>query len=233
MARIAADRRFDFVRGKPGRGLVEQQKLWLCGQRAGYFEKPLLAVSERARLRVGGAFQPDEVEQLAGARLDLALGLPRAAAAHQCREHPAPGVEMATDLDVLQNRKVLEELHELEGANEARRRDLLRRPRGDVVAREHDAPGVRRLKTGNQVEQRGLAGAVRADHRGDAAFRRLRDRWRRRRPRPPYRRVTPCSDNSVMPCPRATSDCRGRPVPSARRSAAGSGPRRRTDPDSP
>ena len=99
---------------------------------------------------------------------------------------------MATDLDVLQHGKVLEELHELEGANEARRRDLLRRPRGDVLAREHDAPGVRRLEAGNQVEQRGLAGAVRADHRGDAAFRRPRDRRRRRRQGRRYRRVTPC-----------------------------------------
>ena len=41
--------------------------------------------------------------------------------------------------------------------------------RGDVLAREDDAPGIRRLEAGNQVEQRGLARAVRADHRGDAA----------------------------------------------------------------
>ena len=50
-----ADRRrqaFRFVRGKPGRGLVEQQKLGLRGQRAGDLEQPLLAVGERARLRV-------------------------------------------------------------------------------------------------------------------------------------------------------------------------------------
>ena len=125
MARIAADRRFDSSAESPAAGSSSSRSFGLRGQRAGDFEEPLLAIGERARLRVGGAVQPDEVEQLAGARLDLALGLPRAAGAQQGRQHPALGVEMATDLDVLQHRKILEQLHELEGADEARRRDLL------------------------------------------------------------------------------------------------------------
>ena len=48
---------FRFIRGKPGRRLVEQQELGLRGKRAGDFEQPLLAVGERARLRIGGALR--------------------------------------------------------------------------------------------------------------------------------------------------------------------------------
>ena len=41
---------------------------------------------------------------------------------------------------------------------------------GDVVAVEEDAAGVERLEAGDQVEQRGLAGAVRADDAEDLAL---------------------------------------------------------------
>ena len=40
---------------------------------------------------------------------------------------------------------------------------MARRQCGDVVAEEHDPPGARLRRAGDQIEQRGLAGAVRAD----------------------------------------------------------------------
>ena len=92
------------------------------------------------------------------------------ASAQQRRPDPAIGVEMAADLDVLQHRQILEKLHELEGANEARRCDRLGRAAGDVLACEDDAAGIRRLEAGNQIEQRGLARTVWADQGGDATI---------------------------------------------------------------
>ena len=43
----------------------------------------------------------------------------------------------------------------------------------DALAGEGDAAGIGREGAGDQVEQRGLAGAVRADHREDRALRHL------------------------------------------------------------
>ena len=47
--------------------------------------------------------------------------------------------------------------------------DLVRRQPGDVLAVEHDAAGARRRQAEDRADQRGLAGAVRAEHAGDAA----------------------------------------------------------------
>jgi len=55
------------------------------------------------------------------------------------------------------------------------------RPAGHVFSEQHDFPGTRGEDPGNQVEKRGLAGAVRADDglalagknfEGDLAYRR-------------------------------------------------------------
>jgi hypothetical protein len=47
--------------------------------------------------------------------------------------------------------------------------DLGRRPPGHVDAVEQDLAGVRLQRAGDQVEERALAGAVGADHRGERA----------------------------------------------------------------
>ena len=44
-------------------------------------------------------------------------------------------------------------------------RDAVRARAGDVAAIEQDAPGARRELAGEQIEERGLAGAVRPDDR--------------------------------------------------------------------
>jgi hypothetical protein len=57
----------------------------------------------------------------------------------------------------------------------------VRRPAGNLLAKENDLAGGRRKNAGDEVEQRGLAGAVRADDglalarrnfEGDLAYRR-------------------------------------------------------------
>ena len=62
--------------------------------------------------------------------------------------------------------------HDLERAADAAAADLVGRQPVDALAlRTRCAPVVRRDHAGDHVEQRGLAGAVRADHREDRALR--------------------------------------------------------------
>ena len=83
------------------------------------------------------------------------------------------------------------------------------RLRGDVDAVERDVPARRRLQPGDDVEQRRLAGAVRADQPGDAA--RL-DVERSRRRRRAGRRTAPTtsttSSSAIASRPRAPAATR-------------------------
>ena len=74
--------------------------------------------------------------------------------------------------------------HDLEGAADAAAADLVRRQPVDALARERDVARVGREHAGDHVEQRGLAGAVRADHGEDLALRHVEARRRRPRRRP-------------------------------------------------
>ena len=73
------------------------------------------------------------------------------------------------DHDVVDHRHRLETLHHLEGARDAARAALRRRQLGDVLAGEQDRALRRRQHAGDDVEQRRLAGAVRADQTDDFA----------------------------------------------------------------
>src|SRR5207247_5352515 len=71
------------------------------------------------------------------------------------------------DGDVLGDGEGGEDPRVLEGATEAVRRPPVGTPAGDVDAAEEDAAGVRRQQSGDQVEDRRLAGAVGADEPED------------------------------------------------------------------
>jgi hypothetical protein len=60
-------------------------------------------------------------------------------------------------------------MRDLEGAQQALGEQLVRRQAGDVLAAMVTRPAGRRQPPGDDVEQRGLAGAVRADQPGDRA----------------------------------------------------------------
>src|SRR6185503_6869805 len=68
---------------------------------------------------------------------------------------------------VVENRHALEQGDVLESARDAQFGDAARRQAGDVRAFESDAAAVRLVETAYHVEQRGLAGAIRSDHRKD------------------------------------------------------------------
>ncbi len=71
---------------------------------------------------------------------------------------------MLADEQVLHHAQVVEEPDVLEGPAHPPGHDLVRRPPADLVTLESDAPRIRRDEPGDQVEQRGLARAVRPDH---------------------------------------------------------------------
>ena len=84
-------------------------------------------------------------------------------------DRPRLGARMLADEDVLQYRHVAEEAQVLERARDPALDDEVRRQTGDVLAEEQDVPAVGRVHAGDQVEERRLAGAVRADQGDDAA----------------------------------------------------------------
>src|SRR5262245_53357612 len=76
---------------------------------------------------------------------------------------------MGADGDVLVHAEAGERLHDLEGAHDASPRYEMGRHARDVGAAVKDAAFARRQEPADDGEQRGLAGAVGPDQRGDPA----------------------------------------------------------------
>src|ERR1700723_3552468 len=72
------------------------------------------------------------------------------------------------------HRHVGEQPDVLKGAHDSGPRDAVRRLVGDSLAIEHDGAGRSAIGAGDDVEGRGLAGAIRADHADDLARRNLK-----------------------------------------------------------
>ena len=102
------------------------------------------------------------------------LALRDLGAAHARQEQQLFGevggaMPMAPDQQVLQHGRVLEQLDVLERARDAALRHMMRRA-GDRLSLEQDAARGRRVDEADQVEDRGLAGAVRPDDGVDLAL---------------------------------------------------------------
>ena len=150
-----------FALRQPAGDLVEQQQARVGGERARHFQP--LAVEQRQR-----AADPVGLRGKAGLLEDLAdlidhIGLALVLA------------EAGGDQQVLGDRQLLEGMRHLVRAADAGKAAALRRDAGDVLAVELDRAGIGRHRAGDQREQRGLAGAVRAD---DAQRLALGDRQR-------------------------------------------------------
>src|SRR5213075_1862799 len=76
---------------------------------------------------------------------------------------------MAADHHVLERGQVGEKANVLEGARDARSGDGMRGESPERASIEMKTAGIRRVHAGEQVEERGLAGAVRADQAEDLA----------------------------------------------------------------
>jgi hypothetical protein len=148
-----------------GDGLVEQDEARLGHQRAADFEELLLAARER-----GGRVVDDggQVEAL-GDGVGLVERGAGGAATEQCGEEALAGLVGGVEEQVVENGEARDAAGDLEGAGQARPGDAVGAPGGDVASVEADLAAVGRDDAGDALEQRGLAGAVGADQRGDRA----------------------------------------------------------------
>ena len=103
---------------------------------------------------VGVAAEPEQPEQLVGARA--------------ARARPGADAERR-HLDVLAHRQVAERVAVLERARETVPGPPVRRPARDVAVAERDPALVRPVEPAEHVDERRLAGAVRADQADDLA----------------------------------------------------------------
>src|SRR5208337_3953843 len=141
------------------RGFVEQQQVRLERERHRDLGGALVAM---------GKF-PDQAVRLAGEcrereRLfDAATKVGRLGTTEP-RAQTIAGGDLGRDADVLEYGQLRKDFGDLERARHAETDPALRRYAGDVAAVEQDRAGGGRDEAADQIEESGLAGAVRADY---------------------------------------------------------------------
>ncbi len=152
-------------------GLVEQQQLGLARKRACDFKALETSEGESARRSLRRRGEPDALERGRG-RLAGSPVLPAdRRQMKQVGEYAGRFVAMAADHDIFERSHAEEDLQVLERARQAPARELFRRKRAHLLAGKPHAALRGQVETGDEIEQRGLAGAVRADDRKDEAGR--------------------------------------------------------------
>ena len=155
-----------FLVAHSGRRLVQQQQPGAQRQRHGDLGGALIAVGELAHEPVGLVGEPGEAQRL----FDPALQF-RALRAADPGAQPKPRRHLGADAHVLPHAQLRKDLGDLEGARHAELDPRVRRHSGDVAPVEYHAACGRREQATDEIEERGLAGAVRADHRPQFSLR--------------------------------------------------------------
>ena len=149
-----------------GRRLVEQQHLRPGRERERDLEQPLLAVGELARRPVAARAEPQRLQDRIGLVDRVAIGRqPR----HQVPASPRRShTASVTASSALRwgNSVLIWNVR-----TSPRLTRCSRLERGDLVRAEEDLAAVRAQHAGHEVDQRGLAGAVRPDQRVARALR--------------------------------------------------------------
>ena len=164
--------RIDLLVIEPGGRLVEQKQLRPDRERAGELDPLAHAERQFADRPVGDALRA-RIPRSARppARRAAAPRAPREASASALARKPPRAKRMRADPHVVARRHGREQRDVLEGARDAERGDLVPRHARKRPAVEPDRAGVRLVEAGDAVEQRRLAGAVRADQAADRAGR--------------------------------------------------------------
>ena len=105
--------------------------------------------------------------------LELALLAIEARRRHERFPEARLAVQLLSDLDVVDHRQLAEQTNGLKRSRNTAAGDLVGSQPGDVLATHLDPPGGRAQEACNDVEQRGLAGAVGADDPQDLALSQL------------------------------------------------------------
>src|SRR5579883_332510 len=164
-----------FARVEARGGLVEAEQRRPRAHGARDFEAALRAIGQVPRLPIGAVEQPDLVEPMPRPLDRARLGPAVAGEAEQPGKgeaaRPLQRVVLG-DEQILERRHAREKADVLEGAGDAGElRDAeafhLLEQHAPAVAMQGEAAGARLVEAGDAVEDGGLAGAVRADDRGD------------------------------------------------------------------
>src|SRR5882672_8346833 len=146
-----------FGRAQAAERLVEQQELRLGGDGARHLQPLEISLGQRRRGLQRHIGDADELERVHRLGLDALEPLAAPARPRRDQRHHHVG----DDWEVPERARVLE------GGRHAALHHLPRAQRGDVLAREHDAPVVGPEDLGDQAQEGRLAGAVRADQPDD------------------------------------------------------------------
>ena len=149
--------------------LIEQQQLRVERQGAAKFDALSQAVGEAAGRLLAQIFEFEKLDQLldpGAVRRLLALRQPPI---DKGRQDPGAHPHMAAEHDVVEHGHAGKQRDVLKRAGDAERGDAGRPGAGHVPAFEPDRAGVGLVEAADDVEQRGLAGAVRSDDRRQAA----------------------------------------------------------------
>jgi hypothetical protein len=148
---------FRFLVGHAGHGFVEEQQLRLLHQQHADLQPLLLAVRKQAGQAVGVSTEADRLQRFGNAVAGRRIELRQQAA-------PDPLVRLHRQLEILENRVVLENGRFLELATDAEMRDLgFREARQIKRLAEKSLAFVRPRLAGDDVHHRRLARTVRSD----------------------------------------------------------------------
>ena len=156
-------------RGQPDGGLVEEEQGRARGQRADDLDHPLLAAGQRAGGLVGEVTDAHHLEEPAGSCRRRPLGRARGGQPEQDAEESRGHLRVETRQHVLERGELAEEPAVLEGPPDALRRHHVGSEAIDPLRAEADGAGRQRGVSGDRVEERRLAGTVRADDRAHLA----------------------------------------------------------------
>ena len=163
----------------PRRRLIEQQQSRVQRKGASDLQPAAIGIGQAERRMIETRQQPiaEQAEDVAQFGIKCCL-LPRDSrwlhqGKRQLDQWPNNGrrttnhiqSRMRTDQHVVAHTEIGEHAPMLEGTGQPERGDTIRRHAGNVAAGKHNAAGVRGIVAGNEVEQRRLAGTVRADDR--------------------------------------------------------------------
>ena len=153
-----------------GGRFIQEQQPGLGGERPGHLHCPLLAKGQAGGLTIGQIGDLEQVEQFHGPCPDRPFLAPGGGQTEHAGEEAGPALHMPSHHDALERGHAMEQLDVLKGPGHAQGGDLVRFPALDGMPQEGDGPAADRQGPGNEVEERGFARTVGADHRLDTAL---------------------------------------------------------------
>jgi hypothetical protein len=156
-----------------GARLVEEHDLGIAHHGAAELEQLLLPARKRARKRKPVRGEAEQFERLLGAAVDRLLLAAHPAGTEPGGEDPLAALARRYQHEIFEHGHARPFLRDLEGAREAKAEELVRLLARHIGAVEEDAAVIGSRHAGDDVEERRLAGAVRANEAGDRAARHL------------------------------------------------------------